>query len=725
MVLAQRANWEALVAYASMRAGRPATSNSHTHRVLLQRKCACQGSSASFGACETCKPTADGPLQRQSVGRAEPTAVPLIVHEVLRSPGQPLDAATRADMEPRFGHDFSKVRVHADGKAGEAAGSIDARAFTSGSSIVFGYDEYTPRTESGRRLVAHELTHIVQQRAGVHLKDGVGESSDAYEQHADIVSRAFVGGRSSDGLLDAHRLPVAETIGGPLQSRVTIQRQTSEQLSISSEAASNQSVAVETTAEAPQSSDPQVIEAAVGANAKNRVDDVAKVQARLLAVGLLSEADFTAESLKAVTPASMKSATLPDASITGSMTPEAATTTRSESLSTTTTAPDLSAEASSASTTTVVAGTTPATIPESSLTATISAICEFQRPLFGKQDVDGNIGPTGPSWRALRTADAATVAKMKEGWSKKKQQMEEEKARKLKADAERKQREAWEQSPEAEQGRKTLADNLLAKYATYIPYTSWYISLDESGLAGALAILANSNGDVVLKVFDALYADDVLDVAIDMVEGKSVKELMTFDSKVLARLRRALSNAKTEQISQQLPIAGAKDNVPFYSQGDKRWKDITLGKSLKIGPKGCAMTSMTMAVSAISGKSIDPSEMDAYLDQHGGYAGDLIVWDKAAQAGGLTATKHNKFDAKILDESLTAGRPCVMSVNQDGHWVTVTAKRVENERTIYTIHDPATGKAADMNLENGALVGAKGAHSKSSGSYIITLEPKP
>lgn len=96
-------------------------------------------------------------------GDSSGATAPLIVQDVLRSPGQPLDAETRAFMEPRFGHDFSKVRIHSDGLAAEAASSIDARAFTSDRSIVFAAGEYTSRTGQGQPLLAHELTHVVQQ----------------------------------------------------------------------------------------------------------------------------------------------------------------------------------------------------------------------------------------------------------------------------------------------------------------------------------------------------------------------------------------------------------------------------------------------------------------------------------------------------------------------------------------------------------------------------------
>ena len=89
--------------------------------------------------------------------------VPSIVHEVVRSPGEPLDAATRAFMEPRFGHDFGKVRVHSGAAAEQSAKEVRAQAYTVGHDVVFGSGRFAPNTSEGRRLLAHELTHVVQQ----------------------------------------------------------------------------------------------------------------------------------------------------------------------------------------------------------------------------------------------------------------------------------------------------------------------------------------------------------------------------------------------------------------------------------------------------------------------------------------------------------------------------------------------------------------------------------
>jgi hypothetical protein len=118
-------------------------------------------------------------LQRSAIDGSQLSAVPPIVREVLRSPGQPLDAETRAFMEPRFGHDFSRVRVHTDGAAAESARAVNAFAYTVGRDVVFEAGEYAPSTWIGRNLLAHELTHTIQQGIGP-----IGNLADA-EQEAD------------------------------------------------------------------------------------------------------------------------------------------------------------------------------------------------------------------------------------------------------------------------------------------------------------------------------------------------------------------------------------------------------------------------------------------------------------------------------------------------------------------------------------------------------------
>jgi len=97
-------------------------------------------------------------------GASERMAAPPIVHEVLRSPGQPLDPAARTFMEPRLGIDLSRVRVHANGGADKAVAAVHARAFTVGRDIVFGSGQYAPASVEGKRLLAHELVHVAQLR---------------------------------------------------------------------------------------------------------------------------------------------------------------------------------------------------------------------------------------------------------------------------------------------------------------------------------------------------------------------------------------------------------------------------------------------------------------------------------------------------------------------------------------------------------------------------------
>jgi hypothetical protein len=115
--------------------------------------------------------------------------VPPIVHEVLRSAGQPLDEQTRSLMEPRFGHDFSQVRVHTDGLAAESAKAVNAVAYTVENNIVFGAGRYGPRTRVGQTLLLHELTHVVQQASTPTRTGEIGSPSDVLEQQADAVAR--------------------------------------------------------------------------------------------------------------------------------------------------------------------------------------------------------------------------------------------------------------------------------------------------------------------------------------------------------------------------------------------------------------------------------------------------------------------------------------------------------------------------------------------------------
>jgi hypothetical protein len=112
-------------------------------------------------------------------------AAPGQVESVIAASGRPLDASVRTYFEPRFGHDFSRVRIHHDAAAAASARAVDAIAYTVGEHVVFDQGRYAPESRSGRRLLAHELTHVVQQggmlrRASVSppLKGGTQDDED-------------------------------------------------------------------------------------------------------------------------------------------------------------------------------------------------------------------------------------------------------------------------------------------------------------------------------------------------------------------------------------------------------------------------------------------------------------------------------------------------------------------------------------------------------------------
>ena len=127
------------------------------------QRCSC-GKASSSGICEACKQKEEE-LRRKQDGDSSPETAPAIVEQVLSSPGQPLDRRTRNFMEPRFGADFSGVRVHADSKAAESARAVGALAYTVGSHIVFRAEQSASYQANGDHLLAHELGHVLQQEA--------------------------------------------------------------------------------------------------------------------------------------------------------------------------------------------------------------------------------------------------------------------------------------------------------------------------------------------------------------------------------------------------------------------------------------------------------------------------------------------------------------------------------------------------------------------------------
>ena len=217
---------------------------------ILQRKCACGNYTVAGGKCAECAKKKNGlqrkltigasndPLEREAdrvadrvmatthahsavsgsprhiqryTGRtAEGTdTAPASVDRVLASSGRPLEPALQQDMEQRFGHDFSRVRVHSGATAEQSARELNAHAYTVGHDIIFGAGEYRPTTRIGMRLLAHELAHVVQQPGGlkadglIQRASGEAEGGDPLETEARRAEEVTEGnGVESEGLGD-------------------------------------------------------------------------------------------------------------------------------------------------------------------------------------------------------------------------------------------------------------------------------------------------------------------------------------------------------------------------------------------------------------------------------------------------------------------------------------------------------------------------------------------
>lgn len=192
-----------MIAQTNQQRSSTAAAKTATLNGLLQRKCACGSPTSSLtGACPECASkkrlqtklrigASNDPLEHEAdrvadqvlsasanpaVRSAPPHiqratdqasagvgATPASVDSVLASPGRPLDLALQQDMSQRFGHDFSRVRVHSGAAAEQSAREVNAIAYTVGHNVVFGANQYAPDTARGMRLLAHELTHVVQQ----------------------------------------------------------------------------------------------------------------------------------------------------------------------------------------------------------------------------------------------------------------------------------------------------------------------------------------------------------------------------------------------------------------------------------------------------------------------------------------------------------------------------------------------------------------------------------
>lgn len=167
----------------------------------VQRKCA---------HCEE-----EEKLQRKEGEGAASGEAPAIVHEVTSSGGQPLDSGTRSFFEPRLGYDLSQVRVHTDSQAAESARSVQAHAYTVGNHVVFGANQFDPASTDGKKLLAHELTHTIQQgsagNAALQPKLMVGNVGTPAEVEADHIASLVTNNQTAG--------PITHTSARPMVSR--------------------------------------------------------------------------------------------------------------------------------------------------------------------------------------------------------------------------------------------------------------------------------------------------------------------------------------------------------------------------------------------------------------------------------------------------------------------------------------------------------------------------
>jgi len=174
---------------------------------LLQRKCACGTHTPGGAECGEC-------ARQRTVGTCADTAI------LPADPGQPLGAATRAAMEPAFGRDFSRVRIHTGSNAARAAQNVGAAAYTAGEHIVFGAGHYAPHTARGAHVLAHELAHVAQREGNASTLSGspsFAEASDPAEREAEhAAGRVLRGERARMTQVRTariHRLGTGEIAG--------------------------------------------------------------------------------------------------------------------------------------------------------------------------------------------------------------------------------------------------------------------------------------------------------------------------------------------------------------------------------------------------------------------------------------------------------------------------------------------------------------------------------
>lgn len=196
----------------------------------------CGGHTCPSGGCHREYEVRFAPSRVRS---GAPSVAPASVHQVLATPGAPLPSAVRSDAEHRLGHSFAAVRVHTDSRAAKSAAAVQARAYTVGSHIAFAAGEYQPQTQAGLRLLAHELTHVVQQAGsapaaaepsgGLRIEPAGNAPENEANRMADVVLEEDVPAapirNKSSANPPTNRSHPGRDLQAPAHSALTVQRQ--------------------------------------------------------------------------------------------------------------------------------------------------------------------------------------------------------------------------------------------------------------------------------------------------------------------------------------------------------------------------------------------------------------------------------------------------------------------------------------------------------------------
>ena len=581
------------------------------------------------------------PPAPQVPGAAPGGPVPGASHvgAALSSPSRPVDPALAERVRGVAGHDVSRVRIHSEDAATASAAALGALAYTLGTHVVVRADRYRVGTPAGDRLIAHELVHTVQQARG-HL---------ALQRQDDPAAT----GSTADDDLDVDPGAPAPDAG------------------VGQGAVPGAGVAPDagTTPDAGTAA-ATAISASVGRRGVNRPADVAAVQDRLEALGLLTAEQGAAER------------------------PDQAEPERP--------------------------------VAEGSLPQTIAAIERFQQPLGF---TDGNVGPTGPTWRALTTMDAAAFAARQLAWQQAEQARSAAAGRAAgEAEARRAADAAAAGAAAQELARTKGVTGLIATYATTAG--GLVLNLDEAGLGTALRQYAGTYPTVVEHVLGQLPSVDRDDVAYEITHAATDAELAGWSSELRGLLRAQLAGgvtfpAETAEIARLDAAAGppAAAAVPAAPEA---------------GGPGLARTggAAGYAAAVVDAPTLEGrvQQIRAWYDTYWvprASTGNCHLATKAAlekmgwTVGGgdtsfvntpqgdapLTAEQNAALTAALL-EQIRAGNPVEIGVDYQAghpgnvdtktdHWLYVVAVTVDdNGRTVLVAYDNADVAASTITHGN-------------------------